>query len=78
MQTVQTKTAGDVKPETLARCLWCKSRIGETRYRWRGRWQAKCFENSLAIWLAGEEITDGICPDCYDEQVKQITALRFN
>lgn len=73
-----TKTASAVKTETLARCLWCKARIGEARYRLRGRWQVKNFQNGLAIWLAGDDVTDGICPDCFEEQLAQISALRLN
>jgi hypothetical protein len=73
MPAISTKTNGAVNSESLARCLWCKKRIGEVRYRLRGLWQLKNFENSLAIWLADDEITDSICPECLEEQKALLT-----
>ncbi|MDE2100716.1 MAG: hypothetical protein KGL39_25955 [Patescibacteria group bacterium] len=73
-----TEIPGVLTAAKLVRCLWCRERIGEARYRLKGRWQTKGFENSLAIWLAGEEVSDGICPECLAEQKRRLELLAVN
>lgn len=50
-------------PPPVARCLWCKLRIGEPRYRLApdAPWQV---EDPMTAFAFGQRHTDGICPEC--------------
>jgi hypothetical protein len=57
-----------------ARCLWCVKRIGRARYRVGTRWLTMPDNFDSLV----RDITDGICGDCLEMELRKVPALNIN
>lgn len=54
----------EIESDQILECTFCRQRIGESRFYFRGRWQPLNFENALALANSDPNRQESICPDC--------------
>jgi len=60
-----------VSGNLVRRCKWCLSRIGQCSYALRSD---NCWFPASSFLLNDDsQFTDGICPDCFDFAISQIS-----